>query len=76
MQHASRQEEDEDYDMGGPTLIQKLEEHGINNADIKKLTEAGYQTVESVAFTTKKNLLVIKGLTEPKIDKIMEACID
>jgi len=74
MQHASRQEEDEDYDMGGPTLIQKLEEHGINNADIKKLTEAGYQTVESVAFTTKKNLLVIKGLTEPKIDKIMEAC--
>jgi len=74
MQHASRQDEEEDYELGGPTLIQKLEEFGINSADVKKLTDAGYQTVESVGFTTKKNLLVIKGLTEPKIDKIMEAC--
>lgn len=74
MQQASRVEEDEEYELGGPTLIQKLEEFGINNADVKKLVEAGYQTVESVSFSTKKSLLVIKGLTEPKIDKILEAC--
>jgi len=46
---------------------------GINNADIKKLAEAGFQTVESVSFTAKKNLINIKGLTEAKIDKILEA---
>jgi len=73
MQQATRHDEDEEFEMG-PTLIQKLEEVGINNADIKKLVEAGYQTVESVAFTAKKNLLTIKGITEPKLDKILEAC--
>ncbi len=73
MQQANRQDEEEEFDMG-PTLIQKLEEVGINNADIKKLIEAGFQTVESVAFTAKKNLLTIKGITEPKLDKILEAC--
>ncbi len=26
----------------GPMLISKLEEHGINNADVKKLIDAGY----------------------------------
>jgi len=74
MQQATRHDEDEEFEMG-PTLIQKLEEVGINNADIKKLVEAGYQTVESVAFTAKKNLLTIKGITEPKLDKILEACL-
>ncbi|EGR29337.1 hypothetical protein IMG5_158050 [Ichthyophthirius multifiliis] len=59
----------------GPMLIQKLEEHGINNGDIKKLIEAGFQTVQSVSFTIKKNLLQIKGMTEAKIDKILDiAC--
>jgi DNA repair protein RAD51 len=32
-------------------------------------------TVESVTFAPKKHLLLIKGLTEAKIDKIMEAAI-
>jgi len=26
----------------GPMLISKLEEHGINNADVKKLLDAGF----------------------------------
>ena len=76
MQHASRNNEDEEEnDVSGPTLIQKLEEAGINAADIKKLVDAGFQTVEGVAFTPKKNLINIKGLTEAKIDKIIEAGI-
>lgn len=74
MQQANRVDEDEELESIGPTLIQKLEEVGINNADIKKLIDAGYQTVEAVAFTAKKNLLTIKGLSEPKLDKILEAC--
>ena len=74
MQHANRVEEEEEVDFPGPMLIQKLEEVGINSADIKKLSDAGFQTVESVAFTAKKNLINIKGLTETKVDKILEAC--
>jgi DNA repair protein RAD51 len=29
--------------------------------------------VEAIAFTAKKNLINIKGMTEAKIDKIIEA---
>jgi DNA repair protein RAD51 len=54
-------------------LIAKLEEVGINNADVKKLMEGGFNTVEAVAFTAKKALILIKGLTEAKVDKIIEA---
>ena len=35
--------------------------------------EAGFNTVEAVTFFPRKNLLLIKGLTEAKIDKIIEA---
>ncbi|KAK3827661.1 MAG: putative DNA repair protein RAD51 [Benniella sp.] len=55
--------------------INKLTECGIAAADLEKLKSAGYRTVESVAFTPKKNLLLIKGLSEAKADKIIgEAC--
>ncbi|GBM19055.1 DNA repair protein RAD51 1 [Araneus ventricosus] len=45
--------------------------NGISAGDIKKLQEAGFYTVESVAFTPKKCLLAIKGISEAKADKIM-----
>lgn len=61
-------------EVSGPLPIQKLEEHGISAADIKKLLEAGFNTVESVTFTPKKALVNVKGLSEGKIDKILEAC--
>jgi DNA repair protein RAD51 len=70
---ANRIEEEEETDFPGPMLIQKLEEVGINQADIKKMIDAGFQTVEAIAFTAKKNLVIIKGMTEAKIDKILEA---
>ena len=74
MQHASSKDEgDDNNDVSGPILISKLEEAGINASDIKKLVDAGFQTVEGVAFTPKKNLITIKGLTEAKVDKILEA---
>lgn len=37
------------------------------------MKDAGFHTVESIAYTAKKNLLTIKGMTEAKIDKIVEA---
>jgi DNA repair protein RAD51 len=38
---------------------------------VKKLSEAGYYTVESVAYTPKKALVQVKGLSEAKVDKII-----
>ncbi|XP_047741561.1 DNA repair protein RAD51 homolog 1 [Hyalella azteca] len=62
------QQEDEQC---GPVLIARLEQHGISASDIKKLEEAGYCTVEAVAFAPKKSLLAIKGISEAKADKVM-----
>lgn len=39
--------------------------------DIKKLAEAGYHTVESIAYTPKKALIAIKGISEAKADKLL-----
>jgi len=69
----SKVEEEVENEQTGPMLISKLEECGINSADIKKLVDAGFQTVEAVAFTAKKHLINIKGLTEAKVDKILES---
>lgn len=44
--------------------------HGISATDVKKLSDAGYHTVESVAYAPKKALLTIKGISEAKADKI------
>lgn len=68
-----KEAESDENELEGPTPIQKLEEVGINTADIKKLLDAGYNTVEAVAFTPKKALINIKGLSEAKLDKILEA---
>lgn len=54
--------------------MQKLEEVGINNNDVKKLLVAGYQTIESILFSTKKQLLKVKGISENKLEKIILAC--
>lgn len=48
---------------------------GIAALDIKKLKDAGICTVESVAYTPRKDLLQIKGISDAKVDKIIEAGI-
>ncbi|KAI9637055.1 putative recombinase [Dioszegia hungarica] len=66
---------DEAFEVMAPMLVDKLQEGGISAADTKKLSEAGYHTVEAVAFTPKKQLCIIKGISEAKADKILaEAC--
>ena len=57
--------------MTGPLLAQKLQEGGISPQDIKKLADAGLHTVEAVAYTPKKNLMAIKGISEQKAEKIL-----
>jgi hypothetical protein len=53
--------------------IEKLQDYGINAADIKKLKEAGVNTALAVIYTTRKDLVNIKGLSDQKVDKILEA---
>ncbi len=67
----SQAQQEEEYQITGPLLINKLQEAGINVNDIKKLADAGLHTVEAVAFTPKKNLLTIKGISEQKADRIL-----
>jgi DNA repair protein RAD51 len=60
-----------DCDAGGPTPITKLDKScGIGNADLKKLQEAGFCTVESIAFAPRKSLLAVKGISDAKADKL------
>eukprot|EP00923_Selenidium_pygospionis_P010821 GHVN01018977.1.p3 GENE.GHVN01018977.1~~GHVN01018977.1.p3 ORF type:complete len:151 (+),score=36.40 GHVN01018977.1:762-1214(+) len=58
---------------GDVNEIDKLQAHGINVADINKLKTAGLCTVLSVLQSTKKELCNVKGLSEAKVEKLLEA---
>eukprot|EP00042_Codosiga_hollandica_P038182 m.308294 g.308294 ORF g.308294 m.308294 type:complete len:333 (+) comp55327_c0_seq33:1061-2059(+) len=68
MEAAQQQEEEQ---QGGPTLVARLEACGISAGDIRKLEEAGFYTVEAVAYAPRKALISIKGISEVKADKII-----
>lgn len=55
----------------GPLTVTRLEQCGIPSGDVKKLQEAGLHTIEAVAYTPKKAILAIKGISEAKADKII-----
>ncbi|OAY73225.1 DNA repair protein RAD [Ananas comosus] len=57
----------------GPFPIEHLQASGIAALDVKKLKDAGLCTVESVAYSPRKDLLQIKGISDAKVDKIIEA---
>lgn len=52
--------------------ISELKNVGVLAGDIAKLVEAGYTTVESLAFAPKKQLLGIKGFSDTKVDKLIK----
>ena len=52
-----------DEEQFGPLLVNKLESQRISANDVKKLQDAGYYTVESVAYAPKKALISIKVLS-------------
>jgi len=70
-QPSQLEDQEGDVQMAGPLLVQKLQEGGISPQDIKKLADAGLHTVEAVAYTPKKNLMAIKGISEQKAEKII-----
>lgn len=56
----------------GPIPIEELKKEGVSASDINRLVEAGYNTVESLAFTPKKQIMIIKGFSEAKAEKILK----
>jgi DNA repair protein RAD51 len=67
-------DEEEEQEQFGPLLVGILEQQGVSAADVRKLQEAGFYTVESVVYAPRKKLTEIKGVSEQKADKMqMEA---
>lgn len=62
---------EEEYEDEGPLAITELEKSGINASDITKLKAAGFYTVESVAYSTRKQLTSVKGISDAKADKLL-----
>ena len=54
-------------------VIDRLEGPGLGAPDVKKLKEAGFHTIEAVAYATRKELSAIKGISDNKVDKIIES---
>jgi meiotic recombination protein DMC1 len=52
--------------------IDRLQDLGINLADIQKLRAQGITTVKGVQMTTSRHLLKVKGFSEAKVEKIKE----
>ena len=50
-----------------------MEEKGISASDIKKFIDAGYHTVEAICYVPRKTLVHVKGISEAKLEKVMEA---
>ena len=50
--------------------VESLEGGGVSTADLKKLKERGFHTVESIAYATKKELTEIKGISDQKVEKL------
>ncbi|KAI0124669.1 DNA repair protein RAD51 [Xylariales sp. AK1849] len=57
---------------GAPTPLSALEGvAGLTKRDIQLIVDGGYQTVESVAYTPRRTLEQIKGVSEQKAAKIL-----
>ncbi|GAA6005107.1 hypothetical protein JCM11491_002580 [Sporobolomyces phaffii] len=71
MSQASQDGDQMQRDHPLPQPVSVLTGHGISAKDCEKLSEAGLATVEAIAYTPKKSLLQIKGVSEAKADKIL-----
>ncbi|EGF82629.1 hypothetical protein BATDEDRAFT_34351 [Batrachochytrium dendrobatidis JAM81] len=53
--------------------IDRLQDVGINQADIAKLKTQGITTIRGIQMATSRNLLKVKGFSEIKVEKIKDA---
>lgn len=56
----------------GPMPLARMEGPAMSAVDRKKLVEAGFHTVESIAYSTQKALMAVKGISEAKALKLMQ----
>ncbi|KAF2266809.1 hypothetical protein CC78DRAFT_108091 [Lojkania enalia] len=70
--------EEESYDdgsigaPGAPTPVSALEGvNGLTARDIKLVIDGGFNTVESIAYTPRRQLEQIKGISEQKASKLL-----
>jgi DNA repair protein RAD51 len=66
-------QQDEEQEHEGPLPVINLEGAGISKNDCAKLAEAGFLTVDSVAYATTAQLSKIKGLGDAKVAKLKES---
>lgn len=52
--------------------IEELEQFGINKTDIQKLKSGGFHTIESIAHSTLRKLVEVKGISDQKAIKLKE----
>ncbi|KAJ1483281.1 Rad51-domain-containing protein [Baffinella frigidus] len=71
---AVRQQEDEEEEVQSYTDLDVITKHGVTKTDVNKFKDAGFKTLESVYSHSKKVLLAIKGITDAKLEKVLEAC--
>ena len=53
--------------------VDQLAVHGVGMSDVKKLKDEGIFTCNAITMTTRKVLTGVKGLSDAKVDKILEA---
>ena len=68
-----QEEEEENNELRSFHNISELQALKISAADIKKLKEANYCTVESIAYAPRKEIVTIKGISDAKVEKVQEA---
>ncbi|KAH7722838.1 DNA repair protein RAD51 1 [Aphelenchoides avenae] len=52
--------------------IEKLEQHGVRSLDIESLKDAGFFTVEAVAYAKKSQVFDVYGFLKQKAEKIID----
>lgn len=73
-QQLSEHGEDQENELSLEMIpIERLQDVGINQADITKMRQQGLATIRAVQMTTTRNLLKIKGFSDAKVEKIKES---
>ena len=80
---SKKQSVDDENDGGNLQLVQgdqeaasidALQAFGVSATDLKKAKEAGFNTVRSLVMYSKSALLEVRGFSDAKVEKLLEAC--